>query len=352
MNDEALIQGPERDPADEAALANALTQFNAGLGALADEVARHIAGQKPVIQAVISALLAGGHVLLEGPPGLGKTLLGRTLAGATGLSFDRVQCTPDLMPADVTGTNVLVPDANGHQQLVFRPGPIFAQIVLVDEINRAVPRTQSAMLEGMQEGTVTIGTRTHQLPEPFLVLATQNPHGDEGTYRLPEAQRDRFMVQVRVEQPPAGVLAQVIDRTTGGEGSTARVTRRLADDFIPKASSLASQVYVAGHLQRWVADLIVACDRSSKAPLAPVADMLELCPGPRAGQAMLAMARVQALAQGRTAIGRRHLKAVAEACLCHRMQCSPEALVRGLDERMLVRQLLEGVSVPEPQVQA
>ena len=232
----ALISAPNSDPSDQAALDRSAAAFRAGLSALREEIGLHMVGQSHVVAAVLGAMLVEGHVLLEGPPGLGKTLLARTIAAATGLQFDRVQCTPDLMPADVTGTRVLVQDGEGHRQLVFRAGPIFAQIVLVDEINRAVPRTQSAMLEAMQERTVTVGTTTHQLPRPFVVLATQNPIGDEGTYRLPEAQRDRFLVQVDIGQPPAKELQTMLDRTTGVTLPPPRC--RLAPDFLMHAAML------------------------------------------------------------------------------------------------------------------
>jgi MoxR-like ATPase len=291
-------------------------------------------------------MVVEGHVLLEGPPGLGKTLLARTVAAATGLHFDRVQCTPDLMPADVTGTTVLVQDEAGHRQLVFRRGPIFAQIVLVDEINRAVPRTQSAMLEAMQERTVTVGTTTHALPRPFVVLATQNPTGDAGTYRLPEAQRDRFLVQVRIGQPSEAVLQTLLDRTTGEPGPAPRC--RLAPDFLPNAATLVRRVFVAEHLRRWVANVIVACDVHGKQPLSGVADQLDVAPGPRAGQALLAMARVGALSEGRAAIGRMHICQVAEVCLRHRMQVTPGAMAAGLDADALIKRLLDGVPVPTP----
>ena len=346
MTDPALVPAPNSDPSDQAALDRSAAAFRAGLAALREEIGLHMVGQSHVVAAVLAAMLVEGHVLLEGPPGLGKTLLARTIAAATGLHFDRVQCTPDLMPADVTGTTVLVQDDDGHRQLVFRPGPIFAQIVLIDEVNRAVPRTQSAMLEAMQERTVTVGNTTHELPRPFLVLATQNPTGDEGTYRLPEAQRDRFLVQVDIGQPSAKVLQIMLDRTTGATLPPPRC--RLSSDFLMHASMLVRRVFVSAHLRRWVADLVVACDRFGERPLDGVADQLDLAPGPRAGQALLAMAQVGALSEGRGAIGRKHIQQVAAVCLRHRMQISPGAAAAGLDTNALVDRLLQGVAVPTP----
>src|SRR5579864_3687466 len=183
---------------------------------LEDTVRSVVIGQEQVVRETIVALLAGGHVLLEGVPGLGKTLLVHTLADALDLSFARIQFTPDLMPADITGTTILREDEQGRRSFVFEPGPVFAHVVLADEVNRATPKTQSALLEAMQERTVTIGNSTHRLPSPFFVLATQNPLEMEGTYPLPEAQLDRFFFKVLVPFPEAEVLRGIVQRTTGG----------------------------------------------------------------------------------------------------------------------------------------
>ena len=350
MTAPALISAPDGAPASPEAFIEAAATFKAGLDALRDETARVIVGQGELVAGVLAAVLARGHVLLEGPPGLGKTLLARTIAQVTGLSFNRVQCTPDLMPADVTGTTVLVDDAAGGRRFEFRPGPVFAHMLLVDEINRAVPRTQSAMLEAMQERTVTVGDTTHPLPDAFTVLATRNPEGDEGTYRLPEAQQDRFMVMLQVRHPSADELATVVDRTTGGRAVEVRC--RLAPDFLTAAASLVRHVWVSSHLHRWVADLVVATDPSGPAPCDALMPWLDAGAGPRAGQAMLALARVAALSEGRPAIGRRHIKQVAAVCLCHRLALSPSAIARGIDHREVVRQLLDAVPVPVVEDQA
>src|SRR5215211_2446415 len=195
--------------------AAALEDLRRTVGALEREVSRVIVGQQMVVRGVTIALLAGGHVLLEGLPGLGKTLLVRTIARALQLQYSRVQFTPDLMPADILGTNVLLEAAHGGRAFQFQPGPIFANLVLADEINRATPKTQSALLEAMQEQAVTVGTQGHPLPKPFFVLATQNPIELEGTYPLPEAELDRFFFKLQVGFPSRAELSAIVDRTTG-----------------------------------------------------------------------------------------------------------------------------------------
>ncbi|MBI4771602.1 MAG: AAA family ATPase, partial [Chloroflexi bacterium] len=228
------------------------------------EVGRVIVGQRAVVRLVLVSLLAGGHVLLEGAPGLGKTMLIRTLGQVLALRFSRIQFTPDLMPADIVGTDILL-DEDGRREFRFQPGPVFANLVLADEINRATPKTQSALLEAMQEHSVTVAKTSYQLQEPFLVLATQNPIEMEGTYPLPEAQLDRFLFKVNVGFPSAQELVEILGRTTGGE---APAPGQVADGAtILRMGALARQVPVASHVSEYVARLVAASHPEN--PLAP-----------------------------------------------------------------------------------
>ncbi|MCP4377414.1 MAG: AAA domain-containing protein, partial [bacterium] len=208
--------------ASESEFASRIEVFQADYSKITTELGKVIVGHKSVIEEVMICLLAGGHALLEGVPGLGKTLMVKTLAQALDIKFNRIQFTPDLMPADITGTNIVVGDDHGGKQFEFQPGPIFANLVLADEINRATPKTQSAVLEAMGEQTVTVSRKTHQLPSPFMVLATQNPLEMEGTYPLPEAQLDRFMLKILLAAPPVDELVNILDRTTGIETPAAQ----------------------------------------------------------------------------------------------------------------------------------
>src|SRR5437763_3783156 len=227
---------------------NAAVQgFQRDVKRLRDEVAKVIVGHEPIVEGVVSALLAGGHALLEGVPGLGKTMLVRTLADALELAFARIQFTPDLMPADILGTNVIVEDERGQKRFQFQRGPIFANVVLADEINRATPKTQSALLEAMQEQSVTVSKTTYKLDPPFFVLATQNPLEMEGTYPLPEAQLDRFFVKLRVTFPSRDALHTILDRTTGAHD--VRATKVVDGARLLELRDLARQVPVAREVQ-------------------------------------------------------------------------------------------------------
>src|SRR5918996_6288110 len=231
-------------------------QFISSFQALRAEVEKVIVGHREIINHVLIGMFAGGHVLLEGVPGLGKTLLIKTLAEGLELSFSRVQFTPDLMPADIIGTNIIVDDADGRKHFQFQSGPIFGHILLADEINRATPKTQSALLEGMQEGAVTVGGASRPLPAPFFVLATQNPIEMEGTYPLPEAQLDRFMFKLRVRYPAIEELTRIIDRTT--QSRTATVSRVMTGEQVMGFRELIREVPIADHVRALASTIIMA----------------------------------------------------------------------------------------------
>src|SRR5688572_12546146 len=269
-----------------------LDEFSRIAQAIEAEVAKVIVGQKDVVRAAIICILAGRHVLLEGVPGLGKTMLIRTLAQALDLNFSRIQFTPDLMPADILGTEILS-DENGHREFRFRPGPLFSNLVLADEINRATPKTQSALLEAMQEGSVTVAQHTYQLEEPFFVMATQNPLEMEGTYPLPEAQLDRFFFKVNVDMPDLKQMSEILDRTTGREISAANKAATGQD--IVRMRALARTVPIASHVKEYIASLVLAShpDNPNASPL--VKKYVRYGVSPRGGQALVLGAKVTAL---------------------------------------------------------
>ena len=276
------------------------------------EIAKGIIGQKDVIRQVMLALLAGGNVLLEGMPGLGKTMLVRTISQVCDLSFQRIQFTPDLMPSDVTGTNIIVKE---EQKSAFRfeKGPIFANLVLADEINRATPKTQSALLEAMQEHTVTIGTTSHQLPEPFLVLATQNPIENEGTYPLPEAQLDRFLFKVLVNHPPK--IAKVMDR-----------------ESLLAARACVAQIPIADAVMDYILDLVMATHADNP--------YIREGASPRAAQALIRTARARAFMENRLNVSFEDVKCVALPVLRHRILLSFDAVSEGITEDAVIGQIL------------
>jgi MoxR-like ATPase len=292
-----------------------------------------IVGQEDVVAQVLVALVAGGHTLLEGVPGLGKTLLVRTLGHVTGLSFGRVQFTPDLMPGDITGAEVF----DRHSgELRFSAGPIFTNLVLADEINRATPRTQSALLEAMQEHTVTAGGHTHVLPEPFFVMATQNPLEMEGTYPLPEAQLDRFLLKVMVPFPSNEVLARIGEQTTGPEPPPPGPAVQPAQlrDMI----AAARHVVVAPHVLDYAVSLVSAT-HPDRSPLAEVSRYVRFGSSPRGLQALLLSAKVVALRAGRWNVAFEDLRQVAVPALRHRLILHFEATADGVTSDDLVRQI-------------
>jgi MoxR-like ATPase len=311
------------------------------------EVARTIVGQTEIVDAVLTCLFVGGHVLLEGVPGIGKTLLVRTLAQATSLSFSRVQFTPDLMPADITGTTVVVEgqsDGRTTRDFRFRAGPLFAQIVLADEINRATPKTQSALLEAMQERGVTVGGETHKLPEPFLVMATQNPVEQEGTYPLPEAQLDRFFFKLLVKAPSREDLAEILERTTGGEA--AAPTPMLDAAKIVAHRALIRRVPVAPSVRDYAVRLVLATQpaatatgRSFATPM--VEKYVRLGASPRAAQSLILAGKCRALRQGRSNVSTEDIADAALAALRHRLIMNFEASAEGVTPDGVVSNIVQ-----------
>ena len=304
------------------------------------EVGKVIVGQHDVVRHVLIAILASGHTLLEGVPGLGKTMLVRTLSQALHLEFSRIQFTPDLMPADITGTDIMEETPEGQRLFRFQPGPVFANLILADEINRATPKTQSALLEAMQEKTVTVANETYPLPVPFFVLATQNPLEMEGTYPLPEAQLDRFLFKVDVNFPSAGELTEIVARTTGKETPAAEPA---ADGpRVIAMQELARQVPVPSHVGDYVSRLVVATHpRESPAPL--VRQYVRYGASPRGAQALVLGSKITALFAGRYNVSFDDVAAVAPAALRHRLILNFEGQAEGIEADHVIADVLEHV---------
>lgn len=311
---------------------------------LRHEIGRVLVGQKEIVEQVLIALFADGHVLLEGVPGLGKTLLVRTLGEALGLKFSRIQFTPDLMPADILGTQIVVEDqASRNRDFQFRRGPIFAQILLADEINRASPKSQSALLEAMQERSVTVGGQTHKLERPFLVLATQNPIEQEGTYPLPEAQLDRFLLKVIISYAQRADLATIIGRTTGVTTADAKVKSVLGLAEIQHAQQLVRHVLVAPHVQDYAVRLVLATHPGSVWGFEDLQHMLVVGSSPRGAQSLVMAAKVRALLAGRCAVSTQDIASLACAALRHRIVRSFEAESAGMTSDAIIEAIVERV---------
>jgi MoxR-like ATPase len=308
--------------------------------ALEEELANVIVGQRNVVRGVIVALLAGGHVLLEGVPGLGKTLLVRTLAESVDLSYSRIQFTPDLMPADIIGTDIITESDEGRR-FAFQPGPIFAHLILADEINRATPRTQSAMLEAMQEHVVTVGRRSHPLPEPFFVLATQNPIDLQGTYPLPEAQLDRFFFKLTVTYPRAEELKEIARRTTGNHPARARKVINGHD--LRNLQALVREVPVAEPVLDYAARLVMATHPEEPESAQVARQYVRYGASPRAIQTLVLAGKVNAILSGRYNVSYDDLRRVMLPALRHRILLNVEAQLQSVDTDAILAQVLEEV---------
>jgi MoxR-like ATPase len=315
--------------------------FRSDFDRLRTEVGKVIVGHREIVDETLLALVAGGHVLLEGVPGLGKTLLVKTLSDALHLQFQRVQFTPDLMPADILGTTVVLESDGGGKRFEFQPGPVFSNLVLADEINRATPKTQSALLEAMQEHSVTIGGTTHKLPEPYFVLATQNPLEMEGTYPLPEAQLDRFFCKLLVKFPTADDLEMILDRTTETHRPFAQPV--LHGERILEMTRMAREIPIAPEVRRYGIALVLGThpDHELASPL--VKRYVRYGSSPRGAQALILSGKIRAILDGRYHVARDDLRAAAASVLRHRMILNFEGQADGVAPDAIVADLIASV---------
>lgn len=321
----------------EATLQNAVDRLNA----VRREIAKIIVGQDEVVEGVLICLLSGGHVLLEGVPGLGKTTLLRTLACALQLKYSRIQFTPDLMPADIVGSMIMESDERGGKTLRFQYGPVFANLVLADEINRATPKTQSALLEAMQERTVTSGTTTHELEAPFLVMATQNPIEMEGTYPLPEAQLDRFLMKILVTYPSREELSRIVERTIARAEEVPVPVMDRAE--IHQVRQVCRKVLVAPHVRDFAIDLVMATQSGHKTAHEMARKYVRYGSSPRGAQALVECGRVHALMRGRYHLSVEDILHVAGAVLRHRIILNFDAHADGQTPETILQAILKGV---------
>jgi MoxR-like ATPase len=321
--------------------------FGKAYAAVRQQVQKVIVGHAPIIDGVLTCLFVGGHCLLEGVPGLGKTLLIRTLSQALNLQFSRIQFTPDLMPADITGTTIVVegPAADGtmRREFRFQRGPVFAQIVLADEINRATPKTQSAMLEAMQERSVTVAGTTYPMPKPFFVMATQNPIEQEGTYPLPEAQLDRFLLKLEVGYSTRAELHEILDRTTAGV--EAKVDSVLDGDTIQKAQALVRRVLIAPHVKDFAVRCVLATHPGGEFATPMATKFLRFGASPRAAQSLVLCAKVRALLDGRAHVSIDDVKDVLLPAMRHRILLNFEGQAEGMTPDLVLKDLMQKTPV-------
>jgi MoxR-like ATPase len=323
----------------------AVEKFREQYLAVQAEISKAIVGHEDIIDGVLTCLFAGGHVLIEGVPGLGKTLLIRSLSEALHLQFGRIQFTPDLMPADVTGTTIVV-EGDGGRDFAFRKGPIFAQIVLADEINRATPKTQSSLLEAMQERSVTIGGETHHLDKPFFVMATQNPIEQEGTYPLPEAQLDRFFFKLVVGYSTRGELSEILDRTTTGH--KAGIAAVLDGPSIIEHQQLVRRVGITPEVQDYAVRLVLATHPEGRFATPMVNQYFRFGASPRAAQTIVLAGKVRALLDGRGSVSTADLKGTALPALRHRCLLNFEAEAEGITTDEVIQNAIDTLPVDAP----
>lgn len=318
-----------------------LELFNKTFLSLKEEIKKVIVGQEQSVNLVLTALCAGGHVLLEGAPGVGKTLLVRSVAECLSLEFQRIQFTSDLMPSDIAGTQILVEDENGRRSFQFRKGPVFTQVLLADEVNRAGPKTQSALLEAMEEKQVTILGTSHKLPEPFFVLATQNPIELEGTYPLPEAQLDRFMLKILVSHPNAQELKEVLQRTTGELKYKIKPVLHPENSLqvIKLIRQLVRSVIVSSQVQDFLVSILFSLNPTNTVSPNVTRQYVRFAPGPRGAQSVLLAAKVRALTEGRVNVSIEDIKSVLLPCLRHRLILNFQAETDSLSSDDVLREV-------------
>jgi MoxR-like ATPase len=321
---------------------NKVESYTARFTALKSEIARVIVGQDEIVEATLLALMAGGHVLIEGVPGLGKTLLVRTLAETMGLHFARVQFTPDLMPADIVGTNIIVEGEGGEKAFQFHPGPVFTNLLLADEINRATPKTQSALLEAMQERQVTVGGKTYPLEGVFFVLATQNPLEMEGTYPLPEAQLDRFIYKLIINFPRREDLIEVLRRTTAED--VPHAGEILAPEDLAEMRRLVREVIIAPHVEELAADLLLRTHPATDEAPDSVRKYVRFGASPRGAQAIVLTAKARALLAGRYNVSTSDVLTVAPASLRHRIILNFEGEADAVSTDEILRDVIDSLS--------
>jgi MoxR-like ATPase len=327
------------------AVAQSIDQFRERFTKITDEVGRRIVGHREIVDATVTSLLAGGHVLLEGIPGVGKTSLVHTLADVLHLKFSRIQFTPDLMPADIVGTNIVQEAAHGGTFFEFQPGPIFANVVLADEINRATPKTQSALLEAMQDISVSVGKTTYKLDQPFLVLATQNPLEMEGTYPLPEAQLDRFFFKLKVMYPPEEAMHQILDRTTKDADTT--VTRVVDGPEIMEMRHVARAVPIARPVQSYAIRLTLASHPTSPYATPLVKKYVRYGASPRAAQTLVLAGKIVALNRGQAFVSIEDIRALALPSLRHRLLLNFEGEADEVNTDTIIEEMLASVRTDE-----